>query len=312
MIRSMTAFGSARAESTHGSVNIEFRSVNSRFLDINFRIPEELRMAEGMVREQLGQQVKRGKVDIRVSFARAASAIEVQLDEARLADQARKLELARRYIADVPAPTLSELAAASRGTEVDSMDGEAWMAMCQQATAQALADLQATREREGARLAQMMLECAATAGVIVDEVERDLPTLLAEHQEKIATRLRDALLAASPEGFAQISGNELSARIAQEASLFALRIDVAEELSRLRSHIAELRHLLAADVADGESGRGRRGGGSAGKRLDFLFQEMNREANTLGSKAGALSVTRAAIDLKLQIEQMREQAQNIE
>src|SRR5690606_7068699 len=107
----------------------------------------------------------------------------------------------------------------------------------------------------------------------------------------------------------QISGVELSARIAQEASFFALRIDVAEELARLRSHIAELRHLLGT----GQTSTGKdKKGGSAGKRLDFLFQEMNREANTLGSKASALSVTRAAIDLKLLIEQMREQAQNIE
>src|SRR5690606_36855731 len=122
------------------------------------------------------------------------------------------------------------------------------------------------------------------------------------------------LTAASPEGFAQISGAELTARIAQEAWLFSLRIDVAEELSRLRSHIAELEHLLGTEPgtqvtnAKAKSSQG----GSVGKRLDFLFQEMNREANTLGSKAGALSVTRAAIDLKLLIEHMREQAQNIE
>ena len=153
-----------------------------------------------------------------------------------------------------------------------------------------------------------MLTCAAECSTIVDHVEAELPAILAEHQEKIATRLRDALQAAGADGLAQISGQELSARIAQEASLFGLRVDVAEELSRLRSHIAELQHILQTGQT---SGKGRTSG-SAGKRLDFLFQEMNREANTLGSKAGALSMTRAAIDLKLLIEQMREQAQNIE
>src|SRR5690606_9171254 len=118
-----------------------------------------------------------------------------------------------------------------------------------------------------------------------------------------------------PEGIAQISGAELTARITQEASLFSLRIDVAEELLRLRSHIAELEHLLSAesnDQAPKAAPRKSQGIGSIGKWLDFLFQRMNREANTLGSKASALSVTRAAIDLKLLIEQMREQAQNIE
>jgi len=125
----------------------------------------------------------------------------------------------------------------------------------------------------------------------------------------VAQRLREALEAASPEGFAQIGGAELSARIAQEAGLFGLRVDVAEEIARLRSHLAELQHILG-DA--GAAGRQPPPKGSRGKRLDFLFQEMNREANTLGSKSAALSVTQAAIDLKLLIEQMREQAQNIE
>jgi len=309
MIRSMTAFGSARAESAHGSVNIEFRSINSRFLDVNFRLPEDLRGAEGIIRDLLGQHVRRGKVDVRVNFTRAANESEIQLDESRLAAMAARLELARRYIPDTPAPSLAELSAASRGIDNGDMDTQAWMAMCHDAARQALAELQAAREREGQRLARMMLDCAEVASGIVDAVERDLPALLAEHQQKLAARLREALLAASPEGLSHISGEEISARIAQESSLFALRIDIAEELSRLRSHIAELRHLLGGGQTKGAAGKST---GSAGKRLDFLFQEMNREANTLGSKAGALSVTRAAIDLKLQIEQMREQAQNLE
>src|SRR5690606_33446344 len=203
-------------------------------------------------------------------------------------------------------PRLAELLSGSGNS---ALDPEIWLGMCAQATEHALAELQAAREREGQRLATMMLDCARDVGSIVEHVEQQLPELLAEHQEKISNKLRDALNVASPEGFAQISGAELSARIAQEASLFSLRIDVAEELSRLRSHIAELEHLLTTGEADN---KGKKNSGSAGKRLDFLFQEMNREANTLGSKASALSVTRAAIDLKLLIEQMREQAQNIE
>lgn len=310
MIRSMTAFGNARAESVQGSITIELRTVNSRFLDINFRLPEDLRMVEGLIREKLNQTVTRGKVDIRVNYSRAETRANVSLDSQYLATLASQLQAARQVIPDTPAPRLSEMLAGSGGAESDSFDPEIWTAMCQEAISQALTELQAAREREGQRLAAMMQECAVEVSNIVDQVEKELPALLAEHQEKISNKLRDALLAVSPDGFAQISGAELSARIAQEASLFSLRIDVAEELSRLRSHIAELEHLLS--TGETSSRKDKKNSGSAGKRLDFLFQEMNREANTLGSKASALSVTRAAIDLKLLIEQMREQAQNIE
>ncbi|MDN5843155.1 MAG: DUF1732 domain-containing protein, partial [Alcaligenaceae bacterium] len=168
----------------------------------------------------------------------------------------------------------------------------------------ALAELQDARKREGTRLAEAMLQASKDIDKIVDQVEDALPEIIAEQQSRIAQRLRDALMAASPEGFAQISGTELSARIAQETAVFGLRTDVAEELTRLRSHVEELAHILTGDTSGVK--------GSLGKRLDFLFQEMNREANTLGSKAAAMTVTQAAIDLKLLIEQMREQAQNIE
>lgn len=309
MIRSMTAFGSARTESSQGTVSVEFRTVNSRYLDLNFRLPEDLRMAEGVLREALGQVVKRGKVDVRVNYARTDTGGRPVLDSDYAQAVAQQLEAARRIIPDVPAPRLAELMVS--GAESEGFDPETWTAMCRDAAVQALAQLQEAREREGQRLAGMMLECAGQMSVIVDTVEQELPTLLVDHQARLTNKLRDALLSVSPEGYAQITGPELSARIAQEASLFSLRIDVAEELSRLRSHIAELQHLLGNGTATANAPKGK-AGGSAGKRLDFLFQEMNREANTLGSKAGALSVTRAAIDLKLLIEQMREQAQNIE
>jgi len=185
-----------------------------------------------------------------------------------------------------------------------------------QAAKQALTQLQEGREREGQRLAAIMLECADGVAGIVDTVDTHLPQLLADHREKLANKLRESMETAFPGGFTHISGAELSERVAHEANLFALRIDVAEELARLRSHLEELRHLLSgSDGAGAKKGKdGKRGNasGSAGKRLDFLFQEMNREANTLGSKAGSMDVTRAAMDLKLLIEQMREQAQNIE
>lgn len=309
MIRSMTAFGSAKAETDHGALTIEFRSVNSRFLDLNFRLPEELRMVEAPLRELLSREVARGKVEIRANFARKLASDTTTLDNAALRRIAELLAAAREIIPDTAAPRLNELLAGGNANE--PLDPEIWTAMAADAGSRALADLQAAREREGGRLGATMQEQAQAMSQIVEEVQASLPVILEEHQQKLAQRLKDALLAASPEGFALISGEELSARVAQETSLFSLRIDVAEELSRLRSHIAELAHILSGS-ATGKPDPAARKVGSAGKRLDFLFQEMNREANTLGSKAGALSMTRAAIDLKLLIEQMREQAQNIE
>lgn len=311
MIRSMTAFGSAKAETDQGTLNIEIRSVNSRFLDLNFRFPEELRMLEAPLREQISRAVTRGKVDVRLSYVRSILPDAAALDPTALTRMAELLAAARAVIPDVQAPRLNELLNAAQGGTGAPLDAETWNAMATEACGKALAELQAAREREGARLAEIMHDCARAMDTIVDEVERSLPHILEEHQQKLAQRLKDALLAASPDGFALITGEELSARIAQETSLFSLRIDVAEELARLRSHIAELSHILAGEAdAAIENRPGKKG--SAGKRLDFLFQEMNREANTLGSKAGALNMTRAAIDLKLLIEQMREQAQNIE
>ncbi|MFA5487917.1 MAG: YicC/YloC family endoribonuclease [Candidimonas sp.] len=307
MIRSMTAFGHARAESPKGSVAVEIRTVNSRFLDVNFRIADDLRSLESPIREKLGQYVTRGKADIRIHYARAHDDGRAAPDETHLQKIAAQLAFARRHIPDIPAPRLHELFidADSASSLLDDFG-----ALCMQAVDQALAELQAAREREGRRLSDIMLDNAAQIDGVLAEVERDLPALLDEQQEKITARLREALSNACPDGYAQIGGAELSARIAQEASLFSLRIDVAEELGRLKSHLSELRHLLSTGKSNATAVAKRQTG--VGKRLDFLFQEMNREANTLGSKAAGLSVTRTAIDLKLLIEQMREQAANLE
>lgn len=303
MIRSMTAFGNARADLEQGSLALELRSVNSRFLDLHFRLPDELRHAETPLRELLTNQLARGKVEVRASYTRNSSADLQALDPQWLARVADQLDAARRVLPDVAAPRLAELVNWPGLRSNDALDPQLWGAACLQAAQQALTQLQEGRQREGERLAQMMRDCADGVARIVDTVELHLPQLISDHREKLITKLRDSLEAAFPGGFAHITGAELTERVAQEAGLFALRIDVAEELSRLRSHLQELQHLLGGTAKTK---------GSAGKRLDFLFQEMNREANTLGSKAGSLDVTRAAMDLKLLIEQMREQAQNIE
>ncbi|HEX7388223.1 MAG TPA: DUF1732 domain-containing protein [Castellaniella sp.] len=302
MIRSMTAFGAARLDAEPGTLNAEVRGVNNRYLDLTLRIPEDLRFAEARIRELVGQHAQRGKVELKLSYAVSDREGLRPIDIQALQDLAQQLARARAVIPDLPAPTLGELP--REGNARGGLDPEVWSPLCEQACVQALAEFSANRQREGARLAQAMLTMATEISHIVDQVEAELPSVVAQHQERVAQRLREALVAASPDGFALISGAELTARVAQEASLFGLRVDVAEELTRLRSHLQELQDILSD--THGHASKG------CGKRLDFLFQEMNREANTLGSKAAALSVTKAAIDLKLLIEQMREQAQNIE
>ena len=247
---------------------------------------------------------------MRVGYTRSVSPELAQLDPQWLASLAEQLRLARDILPGVAPPRLAELYNWPGGRNSDVPDPQVWGAACMEAAQQALLQLQQGRAREGERLAALMRQCAKEMGQIVDAVYIHLPRLLTEYRERLGLKLRDAIESAFPSGFTHISGAEISERLSQEASLFGLRIDVAEELARLRSHLDELHHLLEESPAAAPDVK--KVSGSAGKRLDFLFQEMNREANTLGAKAGSMEVTRASMDLKLLIEQMREQAQNIE
>jgi len=307
---SMTAFGNARVTAPVGAVTVEMRSVNNRFLELTLRLPDELRALETGLRAQISQVVKRGKVDVRLQATPADAGAARTLDLDAVRHVGALLRQAREVLPDTPAPSLEELLRAASTNSADDagarLNLQVWEPLCLQASAQALHALQQHRQREGERLAQTMLAQAKEISAIVERVAARQPELLSEHQEKIARKLRDALQAASPDGFAHISGAELSARIAQESLLFSLRVDVAEELTRLRAHGEELRGILAGNAPDGAPSPG-----SIGKRLDFLFQEMNREANTLGAKSASVLVSRAAMELKLLIEQLREQAQNI-
>lgn len=312
MTASMTAFGSGKVTLEIGTVSVEIRSVNSRFLDLQFRIPDELRLAEQPIRERLTRSIGRGKVEVRASFARAQSTGDQRLTESALQRVAQQLDAARKVLPQTESPRLFELLGWP-DAQAAVVDPEVWAQACLQAFEPALAQLTEGRLREGERLAAAMLTTSGQMQEIVLEVESHMPALLATQRDKLAQKLRETVSSAFPGGFTHISGAELSERIASESSLFALRIDVAEELARLRSHIVELEFLLSGKKREG-SGRGPGGKdpGSVGKRLDFVFQEMNREANTLGSKAASMDMTRSAMDLKLLIEQMREQAQNIE
>ena len=309
MIYSMTAFGGGKSEQSFGSVTVELRSVNSRFLDIQFRLPDELRLVEQPIKERLTAELSRGKIEVRAHFNRAQSQVKNEISSDGLQLVSQQLERVRKFLPETSSPSLTEILSLLNSQQPQT-DPELWMSACQDALTVALTELLEGRRREGQRLALAMLELASQIGQIVNDVAQKMPELIASQKERLAQKLRETLQNAFPAGFTHISGAELSERLASESSLFALRIDVAEELTRLKSHLTELEFLLTerrdSDLKKSASR------GSPGKRLDFLFQEMNREANTLGSKAGSLEMSKAAIDLKLLIEQLKEQAMNIE
>jgi len=288
-------------------VRLEIRSVNNRYLDLHLRMPDELRFFEPHLRSQISERLSRGKLDIRLQLQQHSSATAPSLPDNFLLQTQQHLAHIRTILPDTLGPSYSELYALA--AQAHQPDTESWLPVLNDLLAQALDELLANKKREGQQLALAMQGFAQQMLEQIDIVAEQLPLVQKQYQEKVAERLREALELASPEGFPSISGEEFSARIAQEAAAFSMRIDVAEELTRLNAHVKELFHLL--EVNEQSTPTNSRSS-SLGKRLDFLCQEMNREANTLGSKAGSIALTQAAIELKLLIEQLREQAQNIE
>jgi len=312
MIASMTAFGQGKFTAQCGVISVEIKAVNSRYLDVLFRMPDEMRLAEQPIRERLAKGLVRGKIEVRASFTRPPVEIEQQLSDVAMQRVATQLAHIRTILPETESPRFHEIINLAGGQQTQT-EPEEWAQACLAALETALVQLLEGRQREGARLAVAMLETAQQVSAIVSEVEALMPVLLATQRDKLAQKLKDTLQNAFPNGFTHITGAELSERIASESSLFALRIDVAEELARLKSHLSELEFLLSAkNATQAKQKASSTPATSVGKRLDFLFQEMNREANTLGSKAGSLEMTRAAMNLKLLIEQMREQAMNLE
>lgn len=309
MIYSMTAFASHQTQFSLGSLTVELKSVNNRYLDLNCRIPDELRSSELVLRELLSQQVRRGKLELRINYQKNSPNKRLKLSKHLLKSVNKQLKQAQSVLSQVSPPTLSELLALSQSQEARKQDSQQalWQEQCLQTTRLALKDFLAARAREGERLAQTMLNYAQEIQTILQSVKKKLPVIQTEYQEKLQRKLRETLEKAAPNGFELISGEELSARIANESALFSLRIDVTEELDRLASHQKELAKVLQTTHGNTQTRQQ-----SVGKRLDFLFQEMNREINTLGSKSSNLAITQAVIDLKLLVEQLREQAQNIE
>jgi uncharacterized protein (TIGR00255 family) len=288
MIYSMTGFAAAALEMEQGTLSLELRSVNHRYLEVQFRLEESLRPLEPAMRELIAKSLSRGKVDCRITFtAKSGGGAALEVDAALVAQLVELNRAIRERLPDSPALTVADVLRWPGVVVGGEVNTERLRESCLALLQTGLEELTATRGREGAKLEALLLQRAEQIERLVAEVRPLIPKLVAAYQEKLVARLKEAMI------------NFEDDRLRLELALFAQKIDVDEELSRLQTHVAEVRRVLDK-------------GGAVGKRLDFLMQELNREANTLGSKSVAAEVSRAAMELKVLIEQMREQIQNIE
>lgn len=287
MVHSMTAFARAERAEAQGTLSWELRSVNHRYLEPHLRLPDAFRELEGAVRDALRAGLSRGKVECTLRLNEEAASQAPRLDLARARELIASAEaVAALTASSAPIDPLQVMA--WPGVMVtQAMDAQALQASVLALFNEALAELKTGRAREGAELARLINERLDAMTVEIDTLREQVPHMLATQRQKILDR------------FAEIRAELDPARLEQELVLLAQKSDVAEELDRLTTHVREVRRVLASP-------------GAAGRRLDFLMQELNREANTLGSKAFDPRSTQAAVNLKVLIEQMREQVQNIE
>jgi uncharacterized protein (TIGR00255 family) len=285
MIRSMTAYASAEATTSVGALTCELRTVNHRYLELSPRLPEELRVFESALRERIAGRLSRGKVDVTVRRGDSRGE-SLQVDHAMVG---RLSELALDLEARFPRMRIefTELLRFPGVLQHAQIDQEAQQAALMDVLDRALEVLTATREREGTKLGEILRERLDAIERIVADVRGWMPEIRAALRTRLESRLADLKQPVDP------------GRLEQELVLQVTRSDVDEELDRLSTHIAETRRVLGLKEP-------------VGRRLDFLMQEFNREANTLGSKSVDARTTNAAVELKVLIEQMREQVQNIE
>ena len=303
-VYSMTGYASAQQSAGQGvsaadakaapasRLGLEIRSVNSRFLDLSFRLSDELRQHEPALRELIAGKVKRGKVELRAAVE-ATAGDNLREPTPRLLQRLNALQdNVRAWLPDAGALSVAEVIRMSASEATGDAD---WGEPLMQLAGETLGELMAAREREGARLASMLLGHLKQLRDLARQAQPLVPQLVEQQRNRFLERWKEAM--ALPESTAPPEAAQ--DRALAEATAYAIRIDVAEELTRLSSHLDEIERLVKK-------------GGEIGKRLDFLIQELHREANTMGSKSAALELTRISVDMKVLIEQMREQVQNIE
>ncbi len=288
MIYSMTGYASAQRELSHGVLSVELRAVNHRFLDLTLRLPEEFRALEGAIREKLSGRLNRGKLECRLNFnARDTANTQLRLNNALVAELLRLADQIKEHQASAGDLRMADILRWPGVIESDALPTELLQATALEVLDVALDDFLASRGREGGKLAEILLERVTAMDTLIAGVKPLIPQIVIDYEVKLTQRFVDAI------------GSSDDDRVRQEMVMFAQKVDVLEEIDRLQTHLAELRRILKK-------------GGNAGKRLDFLMQELNREANTLGSKSVSVETSKVSMELKVLIEQMREQVQNIE
>ena len=288
MIYSMTGFASLEREINNGVLVIELRSVNHRYLELHLKLDEYLRSFEPLVREMISAKLGRGKVECRMSFVRRSEATQsLNLDDAVLNQLLEVSKVLKTKFPESQPLSVSDILHWPGVVQNQELANDQFAQVVKDCLQQILQDMSDSRAREGAKMKALILERLAEIESLVAKVKPLLPQQVKEYQSRLTAKLQDALNSVDEE------------RVRQELVLFAQRIDVDEELTRLTAHVAEVKRILDDNKL-------------AGKRLDFLMQELNREANTLGSKSVSVETSQASMSLKVLIEQMREQIQNIE
>ena len=299
----MTGYATSTKETDAGTITIEIKSVNSRFLDLQFRINDEFRSIEPLFRDAISKRINRGKVECRFSFGKKNNDGQQKALNTDVLTQLNQfqVELKQRF-PSAKELSVSDLLRWPGVIEESEINSDNLQENIHSGIESTLNDFITSREREGAALAQVLLKCVDEMEIIVARITPLLPTVLQQFQQKAITRLEEALglaLSKADGSAPSLSRDEVLDRIRQEVTMYGIRIDVNEELARLSGHLTETRQIIKK-------------GGQVGKRLDFMMQELNREANTLGSKAALKELADASMELKLLIEQMREQVQNLE
>jgi uncharacterized protein (TIGR00255 family) len=288
MTFSMTGFAAVEQNLASATMLLELRAVNSRYLDLHFKLDDSLKCLEPMIRELIGEKLSRGKVECKLNLLQRGQTNQVPLlDESILQQLAAMQTKTLQFFPQSRELSVADILRWPGVLQSDALDQSTIAEEVKRVVMQGLQQLNASREREGEKLKAIILDRLAQIESLVTKVKPLLPQLHQEYQARLEQKLQETIKTVDHE------------RVAQELVLFAQRIDVDEELERLTAHVAEVKRVLNSNAP-------------AGKRLDFLMQELNREANTLGSKSVSVHTTQVSMELKVLIEQMREQIQNVE
>lgn len=297
-VASMTGYAALDGKTLAGTVTAECRSVNSRFLDLTLRLDDALRFTEPAVRERLQKRLTRGKVELRLNLTADASALPASVNEEALRRVLALQETILKLDPQAQELSVAEILELPGIAAAETPDRDKLLREVLAIVDRTLDEFIAAREREGAALAQVLTGYCDKMSAVVKDVRDAMPQIISQLEGRLTERLTDALADAMKEK-STLTKEEVTDRIRQEVTMYAIKMDVDEEMNRLDTHLAEVKRLLAQ-------------GGAVGRKLDFMAQEMNREANTLGSKAAAIEMTQASLALKITIDQMREQIQNLE